>query len=292
MDPLLSDLLECLDLEAIASPTSGLTRFRGRCEPSRYGRIFGGQVVAQALMAAGRTASPRPAHSLQALFLRLGDPTREIDFEVEHLRDGRSFSARRVVAQQGEHAIFALQASFHASEPGYEHQSPAPEAPDPESLPSARELVERVRAQIPPDAAHWAGRPRPLEVRHTQPPSYLGGESCLAPNLAWFRAESKLPDDPLLHQCLLAYASDIALNDTAYRPHREPGGLGPQSMASVDHAMWLHVPKRVDEWTLYHQESPRAARARGFARGAMYARDGTLVASVGQDSLIRPPRES
>lgn len=290
MDPLLVGLLECLDLEAVASPPGDVTRFRGRCEPSRHGRIFGGQVVAQALMAAGRTASPRPAHSLQALFLRVGDPTREIDFEVERLRDGRSFSARRVVARQGESAIFTLQASFHALEPGYEHQAPAPEAPDPESLPSARELAERVRAQIPPDVAHWAGRPRPLEVRHTQPPSYLGGKPSLEPNLAWFRAESKLPDDPLLHQCLLAYASDIALNDTAYRPHRKSGGSGPLAMSSVDHVMWLHVPARADEWTLYYQESPRAAGARGFARGAMYTRDGTLVASVGQDSVMRPQR--
>lgn len=284
----LVELLECLDLSPRSAGSAGGDRFRGCCESSRHGRIFGGQALAQSLMAAGRTVTNRPAHSLQALFLEIGDPTRDIDFEVERLRDGRSFSARRVVARQGETPIFTLQASFHAAETGWEHQLPAPPAPDPESLPSARALVEQVRDRIPPESAHWAGKPRALEVRHTIPPSYLGGPASLEPSCVWFRCESRLPDDPLLHQCILAYASDIALNDSAYRPHSGPENPGLQFMSTVDHAMWFHVPSRADEWTLYFQESPRAAGARGFARGAMYTREGVLIASTGQDSAMRP----
>jgi acyl-CoA thioesterase-2 len=286
MEPLIADLLECLDLEALAPSAARRDRFRGRCEIARSDRIFGGQVIAQSLMAAGRTVEDRPAHSLQALFLEIGDPTRPIGFEVERLRDGRSFSARRVLASQGERVIFSMQASFHAIEPGYEHQSAAPEAPDPESLPTARE--QAAGAAIRPESAYWAARPRPVEVRHAVLPSYLGGPPTQEPNRMWFRFEADLPDDPLLHQCLLGYVSDVALNDTAYRPHSGPDAPRLQFMSSVDHTMWFHVPARADRWTLYLQESPRAAGARGFARGAMYARDGTLVASVGQDSAMRP----
>jgi len=288
MSPLLVELLDCLDLQATSAPRPGVDRYRGRCEPSRHGRIFGGQVLAQALMAAGRTTADRAAHSLQALFLEIGDPTQDITFDVERLRDGRSFSARRVLASQGDRVIFTLQASFHALEPGWEHQLHAPSSPAPESLPSAAQLAEQARGRIPPEAAHWAGKPRALEVRHTVAPSYLGGPATLEPNCSWFRSESKLPEDPLLHQCLLAYASDIALNDNAYRPHSGPDEPRLQFMSTVDHAMWFHVPARVDEWVLYYQESPRAAGARGFARGAMYTRDGTLIASTGQDSAMRP----
>jgi acyl-CoA thioesterase-2 len=288
MNPLLAELLECLDLETLPSSPNGFDRFQARCETSRHGRIFGGQVLGQALMAAGKTTAGRPCHSLQALFLKLGDPTRPIEFEVERLRDGRSFSARRVLARQGEQAIFSLQASFHDEEPGYEHQIPGPKAPDPESVPSAAETVERMREHFPPATADWASKPRAIEIRHSVLPSYLGGKPSLEPDLAWFRAEAELPDDPLLHQCLLAYSSDIGLNDNAYRPHCGPDAPGLQSMSSVDHSMWFHVPARIDEWVLYYQESPKGAGARGYARGAMYTRDGTLIASMGQDSVMRP----
>lgn len=292
MDPLLVDLLACLDLETVPA-VDGLDRFRGRCEKRRRtGRLFGGQVLSQALMAAGRTTLGRPVHSIQALFLRGGDPEQEIDLEVERLRDGRSFSARRVVARQGGEAILTLQASFHAEEPGYEHQLPAPNAPDPESLQPFRELAQQLRPHFPPRFAEWAGDPRPLEFRFGVIPSYMGGKPSLDPAFTWFRAEAELPDDPLLHQCLLAYASDVGLNDNAYRAHAGPEAPELHAMSTVDHAMWFHVPKRADTWTLYYQESPRAARARGFARGAMYSRDGTLVASMGQDSLMRPQPET
>ena len=245
-------------------------------------------MLSQALMAAGTTALPLPVHSIHALFLRAGDPTQEIDFEVERLRDGRSFSARRVVARQAGAAILTLQASFHAEEPGYEHQLPAPKAPDPESLLTFREFAEKMRPHFSPQFASWAGDARPLEFRFAVTPSYMGGEPSLDPSFTWFRAETELPDDPLLHQCLLAYASDVGLNDNAYRPHAGPDEPALQAMSTVDHAMWFHTPARVDAWTLYFQESPRVARARGFARGAMYGRDGTLIASMGQDSLMRP----
>jgi len=283
MKPLLAELLDCLDLAA-----QGEDRFRGRCEYGRNGRIFGGQVVAQALMAAGRTVTDRPAHSLQALFLRMGDPEESIEFEVERLRDGRSFAARRVLARQRAGVIFSLQASFHALEPGFEHQLPAPQAPDPDTMPTAQSVAKRARAHIPPETAAWACRERPVEIRHTVLPSYLGGEASHEPNLAWFRFEAELPKDPLLHQCLLAYASDIALNDTAYRPHCGPESPGLAAMSSVDHSLWFHVPARADTWTLYQQQSPRAAGARGYANGAMFEQDGSRIASVGQDSVMRP----
>ena len=292
MDPLLVELLECLDLQAEAPGPDGRDHFRGRCERRRRsGPIFGGQVLSQALMAAGRTTLPLPAHSIQALFLRAGDPEQNIDFEVERLRDGRSFRARRVVARQAGNAILTLQASFHAEETGYEHQLPAPEAPDPESLLPFEELVEKMRPYFPEKFAEWAGNTRPLEFRFAVPPSYMGGEPSLDPSLTWFRAESQLPDDPLLHQCLLAYASDVGLNDNAFRPHSGADEPALRAMSTVDHTMWFHTPARVDAWTLYFQESPRAARGRGFARGAMYGRDGTLIASMGQDSVMRPESE-
>ena len=284
MDALLRDLLACLDLEQKDDD-----HFRGPCEGGRrHGRIFGGQVLAQALMAAGRTVPDRPAHSLQALFLAMGDPTAEIDFDVERLRDGRSFAARRVMARQGERAILSMQVSFHATEPGYEHQMPAPKVPAPETLLPFAELAEKMRPHFAPQSAGWADQPRPLEVRFSEPPSYMGGQPLREPCGMWFRAEAALPDDALLHQSLLAYASDIAFNDSAHRPHAGPEEPALQAMASVDHSMWFHVPARVDDWLLHYHESPRAALARGHSRGSMFTRDGVLVASTGQDSLIRP----
>jgi acyl-CoA thioesterase-2 len=285
---LLTDLLECLDLKALGTSPEGRNRFRGRCEHARHGRLFGGQVVAQSLMAAARTLQDRPVHALHGLFLELGEPECDIDFEVERLRDGRSYSARRVLARQRDRVIFSLQASFHAPESGYEHALPAPDAPPPESLPSSQDVLEQALAGSPELVEEWARKPRPVEIRHVLQPSYLGGEPTLEPNRMWFRFAAELPDDPRLHQCLLAYVSDIALNDTAYRPHSGPDQPGLQFMSSVDHAMWFHVPARADAWTLYYQESPRAAAGRGYARGAMYSQDGTHIASTGQDSAMRP----
>jgi len=281
-DPL-RELLDCLTLTP-----QGEDRFRAPCETSLRGQIFGGQVLGQALMAAGLSVDERPVHSMQAYFLRRGSPELPLDFTVERLRDGRSFSARRVRVAQNDRELLTMQASFHAPEPGYEHQDPMPEAPPPESLPSPAELIEQMRDRFPTAHARWAWKPRPIEMRHVVVPSFLGGEPGRQPSLSWFRADAELPDDPLLHQCLIAYTSDMAFNDNALRAHIGPGEPSLQAMVSLDHSLWLHEPARVDDWLLYVQQSPKAAWGRGFTRGAIYTREGQLVASVGQDSLMRP----
>ena len=281
----LDELLEILDLEEIE-----LDIFRGRNESERRGRLFGGQVAAQALVAAGRTVEARPAHSLHGYFLRPGDPSIPVLYSVDRIRDGQSFTTRRVVAIQHGKAIFNMSASFHAPEPGYEHQLAMPEVPPPESVPSWPERVEQMWSRIPEEARVFAPRPRPIDLRHVDLPTYLGGEPTREPGRVWLRVERGLPDEPLLHQALLTYASDISLLDNIIRPHGRLGTLGPVMMASLDHAVWFHRPLRVDEWLLYAQESPIAAGGRGFARGQLFSRTGALVASVAQEGLMRPVR--
>jgi acyl-CoA thioesterase-2 len=281
----LDELLDLLDLEEIE-----VNFFRGRNESERSGRLFGGQVAAQALVAAGRTVEARPAHSLHGYFLRPGDPSIPVLYSVDRIRDGQSFTTRRVVAIQHGRAIFNLSASFHAPEPSYEHQAPMPEVPPPESVPTWQERVEQMWSRIPEEARVFAPRPRPIDLRHVDLPTYLGGEPTREPGRVWLRVERGLPDEPLLHQALLTYASDISLLDNIIRPHGRLGTLGPMMMASLDHAVWFHRPLRVDEWLLYAQESPIAAGARGFARGQLFTRAGVLVASVAQEGLMRPVR--
>ena len=283
MSPQVDQLLDRLDLEEI-----DLNIFRGQNEDDREGRLFGGQVAAQALVAAGRTVPGQLAHSLHAYFLRPGDPTTHVTFVVDRIRDGRSFTTRRVVAQQRGRAIFNMSVSFQIEESGYEHQLPMPEAPEPETVPTWDERIAEMSDRLPEESRRWAPRPRPIEMRHVQVPTYLGGEPTEGPNMVWMRVVRQLPDDLFLHQCLLTYASDMSLLDNIVRPHGRRGDLGPLMMASIDHALWFHRPVRVDEWLLYAQESPIAAGARGFARGMVYRRDGTLVASVAQEGLMRP----
>ncbi len=284
----IEELLELLELEEI-----DLNIYRAHNESDRRRRLFGGQVAAQALTAAGRTVEDgRLAHSLHAYFLRPGDPAVPVLYNVDRIRDGRSFTTRRVVAIQRGRAIFNMSVSFHRDEPGYEHQVPMPDAPDPESLPTWQQRVEQMWDRIPEDARAWVPHARPIDMRHVVVPTYLGGEPSAGPNLAWMRIERKLADDPFLHQCLLTYASDISLLDNIVRPHGRSGGLGPLMMASLDHAMWFHQRLRMDDWLLYAQESPVATGARGFARGAIYSRDGRLVASVAQEGLMRPVGQS
>jgi acyl-CoA thioesterase-2 len=285
MQALLDQLLDTLDLEEI-----DLDLFRGRNEPDRPGRLFGGQVAAQALVAAQRTVEGRSAHSLHGYFLRPGDPSVPVIYSVDRIRDGRSFTTRRVVANQRGRAIFNTSISFQVAEDGYEHQMPMPEAPDPETVPTMKEWVERNWERIPEDVRTWGPRPRPIDLRHVVPPTYLGGEPRSGPSLVWFRAGRELPDDPALHQCLLTYVSDISLLDNIVLPHGRRGGLGPVMMASLDHSVWFHRPVRVDAWLLYVQDSPAAAGARGFARGTIFTRSGQLVASVAQEGLLRPVR--
>lgn len=287
MTETLDDLLQVLDLEAI-----DFNIFRGKNEPTRYGRLFGGQVAAQALVAAGRTVDALPAHSLHGYFLRPGDPSVPVVYTVDRIRDGRSFVTRRVVGQQRGKAIFNMAASFHEPEFSYEHQNPMPEAPDPEEVPTWTERMQEVWDSLPEEMKKVTPSPRPIDIRHVQAPTYLGGASSLGPALVWMKADGRLADDPLLHQCVLTYGTDISLLDNILRPHGRLGKLGPMMVASIDHAVWFHRPLRADEWLLYVQESPTAFGARGFARGTLYTRDGRLVASTTQEGLMRPVKEA
>ncbi|MFY7067987.1 acyl-CoA thioesterase II [Nocardiopsis changdeensis] len=278
-DQSLADLLAVLDLERIE-----VNIFRGSSPQEGPQRVFGGLVAGQALVAAGRTApEDRYVHSLHAYFIRPGDPAVPIVYEVDRVRDGRSFTTRRVVAVQHGKPIFTLSASFHKEEPGLDHQIPMPDVPPPEELPSTR---ERLRAEFGrvPGFVRW----HPIELRPVGPLSYEAERDPrlrTAVNPVWLKVDGKLPDDRLTQVCLMTYASDLTLLDTVLLRHgRSFAGI---SMASLDHAMWFHRPFRADEWLLYAQETPSAQGARGLARGLVYTRDGQLVCSVVQEGLIR-----
>ncbi len=281
MSAALDDLVALLDLERIE-----VNHFRGHNPDERGVRIFGGQVAGQALVAAGRTVpTDRFVHSLHAYFLRPGDPRAPVLYEVARIRDGRSFTTRRTVAVQHGEAIFHLSASFQLPEEGPEHQDPMPAAPDPESLPT---LAQRFapHAEVLGD---WYSLPRPIDTRHTRP---LGEYKETGPprQRVWFRADGELPDDPLLHACVLAYASDMTLLDSVLLPHGIRWTDEELMGASLDHAMWFHRPFRTDRWLLYDQASPSATGARGLARGEIFDADGRLVVSVVQEGLIRRTR--
>ncbi len=267
-------LVDILDLERIE-----VDIFRGRSPEGRLQRVFGGQVAGQALVAAGRTVVPeRAVHSLHAYFIRPGDPQVPIVYTVERTRDGRSFSTRRVTAIQHGQTIFTLSASFHVVETGLEHQVLAPEAPDPDSL------VRRAPAGFEDDAAA-----RPIEIlrvdgaRSEVPIDGPDGRR----STVWLRARDQLPDDPLVHVCAVAYASDMTLLDSVLLGHGLSWDDERMTVASLDHAMWFHGPFRADEWLLYAQESPAASGARGLAQGRIFRRDGRLVVSVVQEGLVR-----
>ncbi len=285
----LDELVTMLDLEPIE-----LNLFRGHSPAgSTRVRVFGGQVAGQALVAAGRTVADlgpsRSVHSLHAYFLRPGDPAIPILFAVDRIRDGRSFATRRVAAVQRGEAIFHLSASFHVMEEGVSHQEPMPDAPDPETLSGWRDHAAPYAEQL----GGFYDTPKPLDLRPVgSPVRTRPGEAVRPPHhQVWLRADGKLPDDPLLHACVVAYASDMTLLDTTMLPHGliwESEGTG--SQASLDHAMWFHRPFRADDWLLYDQRSPTAAGARGLAMGSIFTRDGTLVISVVQEGLIRTGR--
>jgi acyl-CoA thioesterase-2 len=280
----LDQLVSILDLEELE-----LNLFRGRTPKEDRVRVFGGQVAGQALVAAGRTVEDGlVVHSLHSYFLRPGDPSIPIVYQVERLRDGRSFTTRRVTAIQHGMPIFNLSASFQRPEHGIEHQLDMPPAPDPESLPTFRERIEPYLEKIHPDLKRWLQRERPIEMRYVNPPDYLHPEKRPPSQLVWIRADGTLPDASLLlHQCIVAYASDMTLIDTATLPHAIPWFDPNVQMASLDHAMWFHRPFRADEWLLYAQESPTATGARGFTTGRLYTGDGVHVVSVAQEGLIR-----
>jgi acyl-CoA thioesterase-2 len=304
MTDALDSLVALLDLEPIEENI-----FRGQSPKEERMRIFGGQVAGQALVAAGRTvekgqggtlanagvggvppnaraSAQMTVHSLHAYFLRPGDPSVPILYEVDRIRDGRSFTTRRVVAIQHGQAIFNLSASFHVEERGLEHQTLTMGDPaDPESLPTVQELLAPVRDRVPD--WYWA---RPIDIRWVEGvPWLLRTEKRPPHQRMWIRADGRLPDDPLLHACIVAYASDMSLLDTGLMPHgltwSTPGVMG----ASLDHAMWFHRPFRADEWLLYDQESTTASDARAFSRGSIFTRDGRLAVTVVQEGLLRVP---
>lgn len=283
----LHDLLALLDLELLEPDV-----FRGQSPETSLQRVFGGQVAGQALVAAGRTVpGERRVHSLHAYFLRAGAPGVPISYDVDRIRDGRSFSTRRVVARQDDRPIFHMSASFQIEEAGLEHQDPMPSAPDPESLPTLRERA----AGEGPGASDWWQEWQSIDLRPVGPSPWGGLHGARrgggpAGSQVWLRAAAELPSEPMLQLCVLAYASDLTLLSSALVPH----GLTPLDvqMASLDHAMWFHRPFRADEWLLYDQSSPSASGGRGLATGRIFAIDGRLVASVVQEGLMRPLRSA
>jgi acyl-CoA thioesterase-2 len=272
-------LVKLLDLEPIE-----VNIFRGVSPDERRQRVFGGQVAAQALMAAGRTVDRGRVHSLHSYFLRPGDPTAPILYEVDRIRDGRSFTTRRVVAIQHGQAIFNLAASFHVEEEGrLEHQARMPDVPDPESLATLRDRLEPYRDQL----ADWFARPHPIDQRHVGALPWMQHEPMEPIQRVWIRADGTLGDDPLLHACIATYASDMSLFDTMLAPHPVSWDDAEFMGASLDHCMWFHRPFRADEWLLYDMDSPNAYGARGLARGFLFRRDGTLAVSMVQEGLMR-----
>ncbi len=277
------NLLGILDLEPLEH-----NLFRGRSPQDGWQRVFGGQVIGQALVAASRTVEPvRTAHSLHAYFLRPGDPGVPIIYEVDRIRDGKSFVTRRVVAIQHGHAIFSMSASFQVEEIGLDHQMPAPRVPPPEELMSEEELKRQfMESAREPMKGYWR-RERPIELRPVSLRHYVTREKLDPVQHVWFRTTGPLPDDPVVQKCVLAYASDMMLLDTSLYPHARTLFDRDLQVASLDHALWFHRPFRADEWLLYAQDSPTAFGSRGFNRGAIYTREGVHVASVAQEGLIR-----
>jgi acyl-CoA thioesterase II len=284
------EVLDILDLEPLE-----VNLFRGRSPQSRWQRVFGGQVIGQALVAACRTVedvTARPPHSLHAYFLLGGDPKVPIIYEVDRIRDGKSFTTRNVKAIQHGHAIFSMSVSFHLSEPGLTHQVKMPDVPKPDELPSDEELKDRIYPLLPEPARRYYERERPIEFRPVEFSRYLGEKSENGRFDIWIRATGRLPDEPAIHQCVLAYASDMMLLDAALIPHGRSVFSEDIMAASLDHALWFHRPFRADEWLLYAQDSPSLADSRGFSRGLIFASDGTLVASVAQEGLLRQRRRA
>jgi acyl-CoA thioesterase-2 len=275
-------LLEVLDLEQLAETT-----FRGMSPPVGPQRVYGGQVAGQALVAAGRTVDPaRHVHSLHGYFVRPGDPVEPIEYRVEKIRDGRSFSVRRSVALQHDRPIFFMSASFHRAEEGLDHHAPPPQGvPSPDTVPT---MADRL-ARYPDRLGVWSLIPRPIDVRYVGEPGWVApGDRPADPyQRVWMRLDGKLPDDPLLHACALTYASDLTLLDSVLSVHGEVWGPGGVVGASLDHALWFHRPFRADEWFLYDCWSPSASGARGLATGRIFTRDGRHIATAVQEGLLR-----
>jgi len=283
MNGLIHEVLELLNLEAIE-----VNIFRGVSPKDRWQRVFGGQVLGQALVAAYRTVDARVCHSLHAYFIRPGDPKVPILYQVDRARDGKSFTTRRVVAIQHGEQIFNMSASFQVPESGLEHQFDAPKVAGPDGLETEEARRKRLSHQLPQAVRDHFTRPNPIEVRPVEEEDDLINPAKSPPyQHVWIKANGTMPSDLAMHQCVLAYASDMTLLDTCLLPHGVSWFSGRLQSASLDHAMWFHHPLRVDDWLLYAQDSPSAAGGRGFNRGSIFSRDGKLVASVAQEGLIR-----
>jgi len=282
--PALEKLLATLTLEPIED-----NLFRGPRSSEGWQRVYGGLVLSQALVAAASTVDEaRPIHSLHGYFLLAGDPEREIIYDVERLRDGGSFTTRRVRGIQHGCAIFSMSASFHKEEEGYDHQAAMPDVPPPESLPSAKELMSGILANLPENMREYWHREHPIDVRIVDASRYSSRQPQAAAQAIWLKANGVLPSSPYVHQAVLAYASDFTLLDTALIAHGKLLFDRDVQLASLDHAMWFHRPFRADDWLLYDQVSPTAFGARAYCRGAIFDRQGRLVASTVQEGLMRP----
>jgi acyl-CoA thioesterase II len=286
MSETLQQLVRQLDLEQLEE-----NLFRGQSADLGGRSVFGGQVIGQALVAAARTVEGREPHSLHAYFLLPGDMTRPIVYQVDNIRDGRSFTARRVQAIQKGRPILSMIASFQTPEPGLSHQAPPPAVPPPESLTPVEELqakwVHEAGDSISPRVREALSRPWAIEFRPIAPRNPIAPDARPPVQQFWLRARERMGDSPMLHRCLLAYASDFALIGTALLPHAKSWYQPEMIVASIDHAIWFHRSARIDEWLLYVMDSPGAQSARGLARGLIYDRAGNLVASVAQEGLMR-----
>ena len=277
------NLLALLDLERLEQ-----NLYRGRGPKEGWQRVYGGQVLGQAMVAAVRTVpEDRIAHSAHAYFLLPGDPSEPIVYDVERIRDGGSFTTRRVKGIQHGRAMFAMSVSFHKTESGFDHAAHMPSVPAPEDLPSEAELKARLMKHLPANMRSYWERERPIEMRPVDIGRYLDREKRAPQQFIWMRANGPLPDALALHQCVLAYASDFTLLDTALIAHGRLSFDRDVQLASLDHALWFHRPFRADDWLLYAQDSPSAYGARGFCRGSVFTRDGQLIASVTQEGLMR-----
>ncbi|MBA8899906.1 MULTISPECIES: acyl-CoA thioesterase II [unclassified Phyllobacterium] len=284
MSDAMKELLSILDLETLEH-----NLFRGRSPQVGWQRVFGGQVIGQALVAAQRTVDPeRHVHSLHSYFMRAGDPKVPIIYEVDRIRDGSSFTTRRVVAIQHGHAIFSLEASFQIEEKGLEHQKPIPlDVLEPEKLMSDKDLKEQYLQNAPANVRKYWEQDRPIEMKPLSLTHYFTREKLPPEQNVWIKATGAVPNDRAVQAAVLAYLSDMTLLDTSLYAHGRSIFDKDLQVASLDHAMWFHRPFNFDDWLLYTADSPSAAGARGFNRGALYSRDGTLIASTAQEGLIR-----
>ncbi|MBU1172584.1 MAG: acyl-CoA thioesterase II [Proteobacteria bacterium] len=282
-EKVLSELLDLLKLEKIEENI-----FRGRSQDLGFGNIFGGQVLGQSLSAASHTVAPdRGVHSMHGYFLWPGDPKMPIIYQVDCIRDGKSFTTRRVVAIQKGRPIFSLSASFHRAEEGFEHRADMPDAPAPETLKSEMELIQMLKDKIPEPLRTRLTCDRPIEVRPVNPVNPFNPDKRNPVRQSWFKAIGPVPDDPAIHKYMLAYSSDFGLATTSLLPHAHTFFEPKMQVASMDHAIWFHRDFRIDDWLLYAMESPSASHGLGMNRGMVFTRDGLLVATIAQESLIR-----